>query len=209
MIDWRGPEETVPMSAYTVTSMVLDLAPHELRANIATRAAKDEAEIDSMRTRGRYVGRVGEAVAVGGLRRADDVRAAGAKGAGKDKEKRKAKAETRMEARVPLGPPSAASRLLDRRGVNRAGASSLLLLPLPERVDRVCGEPVDEESAAVDEAVRANNGLPQGLCTAAMSQRFGEPRSSILRRSSAWRKRFSDGLRQFARLTTQRLFARC
>ena len=65
---------------YTGTSTVFDLAPHELRA-YATRAPKDEAEIDSMRTRGRYVARTGEAVAVGGLPCVDDVVAAGAKSA--------------------------------------------------------------------------------------------------------------------------------
>ena len=58
---------------------------------MSTRAAKDEAEIDSMRTRGRYVGRAAEAIAVGGLPRLDDMATAGVKGAGKDKGKRKTK----------------------------------------------------------------------------------------------------------------------
>ena len=66
------------------------LAPHELRAYV-TRAAKDEAEIDSMGTRGRYVGRAAEAVAIGGLPRLDDMANARVKGAGKDKGKRKTK----------------------------------------------------------------------------------------------------------------------
>ena len=75
---------------YTGTSTIFDLAPHELRAYV-TRAAKDEAEIDSMRTRGRYGGRAAEAVAVGGLPRLDDMATAGVKGAGKDNGKRKTK----------------------------------------------------------------------------------------------------------------------
>ena len=57
---------------YTGTSTIFDLAPHELRTYVS-RAAKDEAEIDSMRTRGRYGGRAAEAVAVGGLPRLDDM----------------------------------------------------------------------------------------------------------------------------------------
>ena len=92
---------------YTGTSTVFDLAHHELRA-CATRAAKDEAEIDSMRTRGRYVGRAGEAVAVGGLPRADDVGAAGAKGASKDKGKRKAKGGRGGDAHGGAGAAGAA-----------------------------------------------------------------------------------------------------
>ena len=63
---------------YTGTSTIFDLAPHELRAYV-TRTTKDEAEIDSMRTRGRYVGRAAEAVAVGGLPRLDDMATAGVK----------------------------------------------------------------------------------------------------------------------------------
>ena len=64
---------------YTGTSTIFDLALHGLRACV-TCAAKDEAEIDSMRIRGRHVGRATEAVAT-----------AGVKGAGKDKGKRKTK----------------------------------------------------------------------------------------------------------------------
>ena len=75
---------------YTGTSTIFDLAPHELRAYV-TGAAKDEAEIDSMRTRGRYGGRAAEAVAVGGLPRLDDMATAGVKRADKDKGKRKTK----------------------------------------------------------------------------------------------------------------------
>ena len=78
----------------TGTSTVFDLAPHELRAYV-TRATKDEAEIDSMRTRGRYVGRGAEAVAVGGLPRLDDMATAGVKGAGKDKRKAENQGRTR------------------------------------------------------------------------------------------------------------------
>ena len=144
--------------------------------------------------------------------------------AGKDKVKRKAKggrggdAGAAGAAQAPTS-SSAASGLLDRRGVNRVGASSLLPLLLPERLTESAANQLTKSQRrhakrAVDEAVRAINcsvewTAAQGRCTAAMSPRFGEPRSSILRRSSAWRKRFSGGLRQFARPMTQRLFARC
>ena len=75
---------------YTGTSTIFDLAPNELRAFV-TRAAKDEAEIDCVRTRGRYVSRAAEAAAVGGLPRLDDMATAVVKGAGKEKGKRKTK----------------------------------------------------------------------------------------------------------------------
>ena len=136
---------------YTGTSTVFDLAPHELRA-CATRAAKDEAEIDSVRTRGRYV-----AVAVGGLPRADDVGAAGAKSVGKDKGKRNAKGGRGGEARVPLGTPRAhepvscvgAARPTWRK---QSACQQLASSAAAGEVDRVCGEPADEESVATCQA---------------------------------------------------------
>ena len=119
-----------------------------------------------MRTRGRYV-----AVAVGGLPRADDVGAAGAKSVGKDKEKRNAKGGRGGEARVPLGTPRAhelvscveAARPTWRK---QSACQQLASSAAAGEVDRVCGEPADEESVAtcqagraVDEAVRAINWL--------------------------------------------------
>ena len=133
-------------------------------------------------------------------------------------------AETRREARVPLPPSS--HELVSCVGAARptwrkqSGCQQLASSAAAGEVDRVCGEPADEESAATCQAsgrrgpsgdqLAPCGGLPpKARCTAAMSPRFGEPWSSILRHSRAWRKRFSGGLRQFARPTTHRLFARC
>ena len=110
---------------YTGTSTIFDLAPHELRACV-TRAAKDEAEIDCMRTRGRYVSRAAEAAAVGGLPRLDDMATAVVKGAGKEKGKRKTKGgaawSRRRWGRPRAMSSPAASDMLDRRKEYRAGA---------------------------------------------------------------------------------------
>ena len=130
----------------TGTSTIFDLAPHELRACV-TRAAKDEAEIDSMRTRGRHVGRAAEAVAVGGLPRLDDVVTAGVKGVGKDKGNGKPRAdEVAMCSLVPspLGPPRGQelfSRVGYARPTWRKQSRSQQLAPsaAAEEVDRVCG----------------------------------------------------------------------
>ena len=113
------------------------------------------------------MGRAGEAVAV--LPRVDDVVAAGAKGADKDTRKRKAKGGTRRRRagrrRCRWGRPgavssSAASGLLDRRGENRAGASSLLPLPLPKRLTESAANQLTKSvPSAVAEAVQAINWL--------------------------------------------------
>ena len=130
---------------YTGTSTVFDLAPHELRA-YATAA---EAEIDSMRTRGRYVGRAAEAVAVGGLPRMDDMVTAGVKGAGKDKGKRKAKGGRGGDVllgAVAAGPPRG-HELFCRVGYARP------TWRIQGRCQhRVCGESTVKETAATWQA---------------------------------------------------------
>ena len=130
---------------YTGTSTIFDLAPHELRAYV-TRAAKDEAEIDSMRTRGRYGGRAAEAVAVGGLpwmtwRLQASRELARTKGSGKP---RADEAEMCSLEPSPLGPPKG-HELSCRVGYARptwriqSRSQQLATSAAAEEVDRVCG----------------------------------------------------------------------
>ena len=147
---------------------------------------------------------------MGGLARADDVGTAGSKSAGKDKGKRKAKGGRRRAGRRECrqsrpGPIELVSRVGAARPTWRkqSGCQQLAASATAGEVDRVCGEPVDEESGGMPSGRstrpfgRSIGSLmwttAQGRCTAAMSSRFGELRSSTLRRSSARRKRFSDG----------------
>ena len=84
---------------------------------------------------------------------------------------------------------SAASGLLDRRGENRAGASSLLPLPLRERLTESAASQVTKSQRrhaerAVNEAVRAINWLlgwttARGRRTAAMSSLHFEAQQRV------------------------------
>ena len=94
-------------------------------------------------------------------------------------------AETRMEARVPLGPPRP-QELVSCVGAARptwrkqSGCQQLASSDAAGEVDRVGGEPVDEESAAtrqraVDEAVRAINWLHGVDCRPWLVHSSNEP----------------------------------
>ena len=128
---------------YTGTSTIFDLAPHELRAYV-TRAAKDEAEIDSMRTRGWYVGRAAEAVvflAWMTWRLQASRELARTKGSGKP---RADEAEMCSLEPSPLGPPKG-HELSSRVGYARptwriqSRSQQLATSAAAEEVDRVFG----------------------------------------------------------------------